>query len=109
MEPSKVPIAQVNLGEAGLSHYVEIPVWDAQQTLADPGRMIDLLLIDGYKDLYVPIAVMLTPYLHAGRWCLAIMMKASMASYLSFVNDAKNGFYSLTIPFQDGIEYSIGL
>ena len=64
---SKAERARANILEAGLSDSVEIRVGDAMETLADPGGEIDLLLIDGSKELYLPILKMLDPTAAAGR------------------------------------------
>jgi predicted O-methyltransferase YrrM len=72
---SKAKRARANIEEAGLTDFVEIRVGDAMGTLADPGGDIDLLLMDGSKDLYLPILKTLasTTYsLHSSRGPLGI-------------------------------------
>lgn len=63
MEASKCQIARENLKEAGLDEYVEIREGDAMQTLIDVPGDIDLLFLDGWKNLYKPLLDMLTPKL----------------------------------------------
>ena len=112
MEKNKVIKARQNLEEAGLSEYVEIREGDAQKTLRDPGGIVHMLLVDGFKELYLPILTMLTPYLRQGSVILGDnvttpILKESLASYVEYMNDPNNGFCSMTLPFQDGLEYSV--
>lgn len=110
--PSKAERARANIEEAGLADCVEIRVGDAMGTLSDPGGDIDLLLIDGSKDLYLPILKMLAPHLRQGGVVLADnvlspFIKKTLAGYVAYMQDDSNGFVSVTVPFQDGFEYSV--
>ena len=109
---SKAERARANILEAGLSDSVEIRVGDALETLADPGGEIDLLLIDGSKELYLPILKMLTPRLRQGGVVLADdvltpFIKRTLAGYVAYMQDDRHGFASVTVPFRDGFEYSV--
>ncbi len=55
----KLKHAALNISEAGLETYVEIRVGDAMQTLKEDTAPIDLLFLDGWKDLYLPLFQML--------------------------------------------------
>jgi len=109
---SKAERARANILEAGLADSVEIRVGDAMETLADPGGDIDLLLIDGSKDLYLPILKMLAPRLRQGGVVLADnvlspFIKRTLAGYVAYMQDDRHGFVSVTVPFHDGFEYSV--
>ena len=109
---SKAERARANILEAGLSDSVEIRVGDAMETLADPGGEIDLLLIDGSKELYLPILKMLTPRLRQEGVVLADnvlspFIKRTLAGYVAYMQDDRHGFASVTVPFPDGFEYSV--
>ncbi len=109
---SKAERARANIEEAGLADFVEIRVGDAMETLADPGGDIDLLLIDGSKDLYLPILKMLAPRLRQGGVVLADnvlspFIKKTLAGYVAYMQDSRHGFVSVTVPFPDGFEYSV--
>ena len=109
---SKAERARKNIEATGLTDCVEVRVGDAMETLADPGGQIDLLLIDGSKDLYLPILEMLAPHLRQGAVVLADnvlspFIKKTLAGYVAYMQDRKNGFLSVTIPFPDGFEYSV--
>lgn len=109
---SKAERARANIEEAGVGDFVEIRVGDAMETLADPGGDIDLLLIDGSKDLYLPILKMLAPRVRQGGVVLADnvlspFIKKTLAGYVAYMQDSRHGFVSVTVPFQDGFEYSV--
>ena len=113
MEPTKVEQARRNLEEMGLAEYVEIRPGDARETLADPGGNVDMLLVDGHKDFYIDIVKLLTPHLRPGAVVLgdnvttgAPILKG-LVPYVNFMKDLQNGFCSVTIPFKDGLEYSV--
>jgi len=109
---SKAERARKNLEATGLAEYVEVRIGDAMDTLADPGGQVDLLLIDGSKDLYLPILQLVAPHLRQGAVVLADnvltpFVKKTLAGYVAYMQDRKNGFLSVTVPFQDGFEYSV--
>ncbi|MBA3028231.1 MAG: methyltransferase [Desulfobacterium sp.] len=110
----KVTRAQANLKAAGLDQYTDIRPGDAMQSLADPGGDVDMILIDGSKDLYIPILKVLFPFLRKRGVVLADnvcspFVKKSLASYVAYVQNLDNGFMSMTIPLPDGFEFSVKL
>jgi predicted O-methyltransferase YrrM len=112
IEKTKAAKAQQHLKEAGLDEYTDIRVGDACQTLADPGGEVDMVLIDGLKDLYLPIVKMLTPTLRPGAIVLSdniYAYKRTLASYVAYMEDPENGFQSVTLPLKDGLQYSVRL
>jgi predicted O-methyltransferase YrrM len=111
---SKAKRARANIEEAGLTDFVEIRVGDAMGTLADPGGDIDLLLMDGSKDLYLPILKTLASQVRQGGVVLADnvlspFIKRTLADYVAYMQDSRHGFASVTVPFHDGFEYSVKL
>lgn len=112
IEETKVEKARAHLEEAGLSKYVDIRIGDAQETLADTGGAVDLVLMDGWKDLYLPIIKMLAPQLRAGAVVLSDNIhtfKRTLAPYVAYMEDINNGFQSVTLPLSDGLQYSVRL
>jgi predicted O-methyltransferase YrrM len=109
---SKAERAKANIEEAGLTNCVEVRIGDAMETLADPGGAVDLLLIDGSKDLYLPILKLLAPHLRQGAVVLADnvltpFVRKTLSEYVAYMQDSRHGFCSVTVPFHDGFEYSI--
>ncbi len=112
IEPSKVEIANANIESAGLQNYVNIRKGDAQETLRDPGGTVDMVLLDGWKNLYLPIIKMLTPHLRKGAVVLAdnvLNLKKALGPYVAHMQDSHNGFFSVTLPIGHGMEYSVKL
>lgn len=58
---SKAQKAMENFQNAGVSDLIELRVGDAMETLKDHKKSIDLLFLDGWKDLYLPLFMMLEP------------------------------------------------
>jgi len=108
----KVNIARENLTKLKLLKYTDIRAGDARETLSDPGGSVDMVLLDGSKDLYLDIIRTLKPYLCQGAVVLADnvtspFIKRTLSSYVRYMQDRKNGFISMTLPFKDGLEFSI--
>ena len=110
IEPTKVARARANIEQAGLSAYVEIREGDAERTLVDPGGPVDMVLLDGFKSLYLPILNLLTPHLHTGSVVFAdniFLFPQALRPYVAYVQDARNGFSSVTLALGSGAEYSV--
>jgi predicted O-methyltransferase YrrM len=109
LEPTKVAKANQHLVEAGLSDYAEIRAGDARETLHNTEK-IDLLFLDGWKELYLDVLHLTTANLRPGSVVLAddvALFPEQMAEYLAFVRDPANGFVSAYLPLDDGIEFSV--
>ncbi len=113
LEPSKAARARAHLKQAGLADLVEIREGDALETLADPGGTIDLLLLDGWKELYLPVLELLRPHLRRGSIVLADnirLFRRALAPYLELVRDPGSGFASALVPAGlDAMEVSVRL
>ena len=112
MEPNKIATARANLAEAGLDAVAEVRAGDALETLKDFERPIDFLLLDGWKDIYLPILKMLKPKLKVGAVVFAdniFTFPKDLAPYVAYVGDRSNGFESMTLPLGHGLQYSVVL
>jgi predicted O-methyltransferase YrrM len=112
IEPNKVEVARQNLREAGLDNFVEIRTGDAMATLADVEGPLDLVLLDGWKDIYIPLLKMLTPKLRRGGVVFADnvhVFKNSLRPYVEYVRDRRHGFVSTTLSAGSGLEFSVYL
>jgi predicted O-methyltransferase YrrM len=112
LEPSKQQAATAHLAEAGLSSFAEIKLGDARETLRDVEGPIDLLLLDGWKEMYLPMLQMLAPKLRPGAVVLADNIKTfrrALTPYLDYVQSGRNQFVSETLPLADGFEYTVRL
>jgi predicted O-methyltransferase YrrM len=104
MSPVKIAAAQANLAEAGLDKVVTILPGDALQTL----NPVDLLFLDGWKDLCLPVLRLLEPRLSPGALVVAddALGHPNLAGYLAYVRDPAHGYVTLTFPIEDGMEIS---
>lgn len=107
MSASKLAAAQQNLAEAGLDKAATILPGDARETLADIPGPIGLVLLDGWKDLCLPILKLLEPKLTSGALVVADDSSfPSMADYLAYVRDPASGYVNVAFPVEDGMEIS---
>lgn len=110
IEPSKHRRAQANLAEAGLGETCDVRLGDAMETLRDLPEPVDLVLLDGWKDLYLPILEQLVPRLRRGAVVLAdniFTFRRSLRPYVEHVQGGARGFVSTTLHLGEGFEYSV--
>lgn len=103
-EPSKVERARANFNSAGLADLIDLRSGDALETLASalPER-IDLVLLDGAKQLYPRILALLERHIRPGG--IVVADNADMCpDYLTFIRNPANGY--LSVPFGDDVELS---
>jgi predicted O-methyltransferase YrrM len=107
LNAAKVAQARANLAEAGLADLVTILEGDARETLAGLPGPVGFVLLDGWKDLYLPVLRLLEPRLAPGALVVAddtISMADEMPDYLSYVRDPAHGYLSVSFPESDGLE-----
>jgi predicted O-methyltransferase YrrM len=103
----KVTAAGENLEQAGLAGVVTILEGDALETLASLTGPVGLVLLDGWKDLYLPVLQLLQPRLTPGAVVVADDSSFdTVAPYLAYVRDPGNGYVSVNFPVEDGMELS---
>jgi predicted O-methyltransferase YrrM len=103
----KATAARENLEQAGLAGVVTILPGDARETLASVTGPVGLVLLDGWKELYLPVVRLLQPMLTPGALVVADDTSLeSAADYLAYVRDPGSGFVSVEFPVDDGIEVS---
>jgi predicted O-methyltransferase YrrM len=106
LNDKKAKAAQANL-QAGVDAAVTILAGDARQTLADLPGPVGLVLLDGWKDLCLPVLRLLEPKLAPGALVAADDNDhAGMADNLQYVRDPANGYVSVSFPVDDGVEIS---
>jgi predicted O-methyltransferase YrrM len=107
----KAERARENFRSAGLDDLIDIRVGDAFETLEawlDGG--IDLVLLDGWKPLYLPMLKFLEPRLSPGALIIAddlAIAPDALAAYVGYVRGASNGYVSVEVPLGDRIEISV--
>jgi len=111
LEESKWRIAQKNLADAGLGDIADVRLGDALETLGDlPAGGVDLVLLDGWKDLYLPVLKLVEPSLRPGAVVLADnikMFKKALGPYVRYVQSESGRYASTTLSIGSGLEYSV--
>jgi predicted O-methyltransferase YrrM len=107
LHPDKARTATANLAEAGLDDLVDLRVGDALQTLSDLPGPIDLVLLDGWKNLYLPVLRLLEPSLRPGALVIGDDRSMLPSDYLDHVR--AGGYHSVELPIDDGLEVSLRL
>ena len=90
----------------------EVRLGDATETLRELPEPIDLVLLDGWKDLYLPVLELVTPRLRPGAVVMAdniFTFRRSLRPYVDYVQSGDHGFVSTTLHLSDGFEYSVYL
>ncbi len=107
LSSKKVKAAGANLREAGVEAAVTILEGDALETLADVPSPVGLVLLDGWKDLCLPVLRLLEPKLAPGALVAADDTNGpAMADYLAYIRDPANGYVTVAFPVEDGMEIS---
>ncbi len=91
---SKAKSAIENFKKAGVNNLIEVRVGDAKETLKNHKQPIDLLLLDGWKDLYLTIFQILESNFHNNT--LIYVDNADMVETKAFLQTvSKNTKYKL--------------
>ncbi|ASQ96410.1 class I SAM-dependent methyltransferase [Streptomyces sp. 11-1-2] len=112
MSKEKIAAARRTFAETGLDDVITVLEGDARETLADLDGSVDLLLLDGWKDLCLPVLRMLEPRLRPGTLVVADDVdqgEGLLRSYLDYVRAPANGYQNVTFPIEDGMEISCRL
>jgi predicted O-methyltransferase YrrM len=112
LETNKHSEAVANLKEAGLAEFADVRLGDAMETLREVPEPVDLVFLDGWKDLYLPVLDLLQPKLRPGAVVLADNIhtfKKSLRPYVERMQAPGGPFASSTTSVSDGVEYSVYL
>ncbi|MGP3940193.1 O-methyltransferase [Streptomyces sp. 6N106] len=112
MSKEKIAAARRTFAETGLDDVITVLEGDARETLADLDGSVDLLLLDGWKDLCLPVLRMLEPRLRPGTLVVADdidQLEGPLRPYLDYVRDPANGYQNVSFPIEDGMEISCRL
>ncbi|MBK9180983.1 MAG: class I SAM-dependent methyltransferase [Acidimicrobiales bacterium] len=108
IEPGKVAAARGNLDEAGLAEVAEIREGDALDTLADLEAPVDLVFLDGWKDLYEPVLDLLEPKLRQGSLVVADNVDfPDLRRYVARMQASDGSYVSTTLSASGRMEVSV--
>ncbi|MFD4136047.1 O-methyltransferase [Streptomyces goshikiensis] len=104
LDGGKVQKTRANLAEAGLADLVTVLEGDARDTLGALTEPVDFILLDGWKELYLPVLKVLEPLMAPGAVIVSDNLSMLPADYLERIRDGRLGYLSLDLPLGDGVE-----
>jgi predicted O-methyltransferase YrrM len=110
LEPEKAAKARHYLAEAGLADTALVLQGDARETLRTVTGPIGFLLLDGWKDLCLPILKQLESQIPPGGVILCDDIsgfRRTLAPYLGYVRGTPAQYVSQLLPLGDGLEYTV--
>ncbi len=110
-ESRKVEIARANFEKAGLSEFIDLREGDLRQTLKDTGGTVDFMLVDIWE-VALPALKLVSSSLRPGAIVVCdntTVDAAEYGDYFEYVNDPRNRFRTMTVPFEGGFELSVRL
>lgn len=97
-EPARAKKAWKNITDAGLEDIVEFRVGDALQTLSTSTETVDMLFLDGAKELYIEVLRLLEHRLRPGAVIASDNTDHDgMQAFLDYIRDPGNGYTSAAI------------
>lgn len=102
LSAAKIAAAKHTFTETGLDDVITVLEGDACETLATVTGDIGFVLLDGWKELYLPVLKLIEPQLVPGA--LLVADNTSMADtqpYLDHVRDTTNGYVSVNFLARD--------
>lgn len=110
LNKNKIAAARRTFADTGLDDLITVLEGDALETLPKVDGDPDFVLLDGWKDLCLPVLRLLEPRLRPGTLVVADDIEMSdMRPYLDYVRDPANGYESVPFPVEDGMEISCRL
>jgi predicted O-methyltransferase YrrM len=109
-EPSKAAAARATFEEAGLAAHIDLREGDLRETLRLIEGPVDFLLMDIWVKMARPALELVAPHLRQGSIIICDNTESyrrDYADYFAFLNDPANGFRTMTLPFQGGLEFSV--
>jgi len=109
-EPQKAAAARTHFERAGLSSFIDLREGDLRQTLIQIDGPIDFMLVDIWIAMARPALELVTPHLRPGAIVVCDntrQYRHEYADYFAFLANPANGFRTMTLPFDGGLELSV--
>jgi predicted O-methyltransferase YrrM len=109
-EPEKAAAAREHFEAAGLSAFIDLREGDLRETLAQIDGPVDFMLVDIWIPMARPALELIAPHLRPGAivFCDNTQQhRDAYADYFAFLEDPANGFRTMTLPFDGGLELSV--
>ncbi len=111
IDEQKSSYAKTQIKKAGLEDYVDFRVGDALESIQQAPEIFDFVLVDIWKELYVPSFELIFPKLKKGGYLIGDNMihppmhHQEAAAYRTAIK-ATNAFDSVLLPIGSGVEVS---
>ncbi|MDP6977393.1 MAG: class I SAM-dependent methyltransferase [Myxococcota bacterium] len=108
--PEKAEVARSNFKEAGVDEFIDLRVGDARETLEDCGGEVDLVLLDGWKDIELDVLKTIEPQLRRGALVFTDNVhtfEADNHEQREYMADPRNGYRAVVLPVKDGMEVAV--
>lgn len=109
-EPAKASAARGHFVEAGLDRFIDLREGDLRETLKQLIGPVDFMLMDIWISMARPALELVAPHLRPGAIVVCDntqQYRSDYADYFAFIDDPANGFRTMTLPFEGGLELSI--
>lgn len=110
MESNKIKVARDHFEAAGLADLIDLRPGDALETLKDAPWPVDLVFLDGWKEMCLPVLRLIEPKLRPNAAILCDDMKAfrkTLKPYVDYVRDPRGRYQSMALPLGDELEFSV--
>jgi predicted O-methyltransferase YrrM len=102
MSAAKIATAKRNFAEAGLAEVITVLEGDALETLEQLDGTVDFVLLDGWKEFYLPVLELLEHRLSPGTLIVADNTNMPETQpYLDYVRNPANGYTSVNFLARD--------
>jgi predicted O-methyltransferase YrrM len=114
LQADKAAAAQRNFVDAGVDDLIDLRVGDALTTLSEVPDAVDLVLLDGWPELALPVLRLVEPHLRPGALIVVDDVDLDFGSdvhgaLLAYLADSAGGYLSIKLPIGDGIEACVRL
>ncbi|MEZ5998616.1 MAG: class I SAM-dependent methyltransferase [Hyphomonas sp.] len=109
-DTAKAQVALANLKEAGLARWSDIREGDALESLAPLEGPVDMLFLDGWKDLYIPVLKLMEPKLAPGAIIFADNIhsfRKTLKPFVDYVSDPDTGYETTVLKIGSGVSMSV--
>ena len=109
-EPGKAAAARANFAEAGLSALIDLREGDLRETLKVIEGPVDFVLMDIWTEMARPAIELIAPHLRPGAVVVAdntARVRHTYQAFFDFVEAPANGFKTMTLPFEGGLEFTV--
>jgi predicted O-methyltransferase YrrM len=107
-EPAKACAARAHFERAGLSRFIDLREGDLRETLKEIERPVDFMLVDIWIGMARPALELITPHLRPGAIVVCDNTELYRNEYADYFACLEaNGFRTMTLPFDGGLELSV--